>query len=61
VSSGRLDDEFEAERLLEEALILGEFERGDVGYITGLPERTLASVLRSITSAAGCSATSSLL
>jgi len=29
-----------AARLLDEALIRGEFERGDIGRITGLPERT---------------------
>ena len=30
----------QAGRLLEEALIRGEFERGDIDRITGLPERT---------------------
>jgi Fic family protein len=30
----------QAARLLEEALIRGEFERGEIGRITGLPERT---------------------
>lgn len=30
----------ESARLLEEALIRGEFDRGDAGRITGLPERT---------------------
>lgn len=34
----------EAARLLEEALIRGEFERGDVPRITGLPERTARRV-----------------
>jgi Fic family protein len=36
----------EAARLLEEALIRGEFERGDVPRITGLPERTARRVLK---------------
>jgi Fic family protein len=35
----------EAARLLEEALIRGEFERGDVARITGLPERTARRIL----------------
>lgn len=35
----------EAARLLEEALIRGEFERGDIARITGLPERTARRVL----------------
>ncbi len=35
----------EAVRLLEEALIRGEFERGDVVRITDLPERTARRVL----------------
>lgn len=35
----------EAARLLEEALIRGEFERGEVPRITGLPERTARRVL----------------
>jgi hypothetical protein len=30
----------EAARLLEDALIRGEFERGEIPRITGLPERT---------------------
>ena len=30
----------EAAQLLEEALIRGEFDRGDASRITGLPERT---------------------
>jgi Fic family protein len=32
-------------RLLEEALFRGEFERGEIGRITGLPERTARRVL----------------
>jgi Fic family protein len=36
----------EAARLLEEALIRGEFERGDAPRITGLPERTARRVLK---------------
>ncbi|HEY2359445.1 MAG TPA: Fic family protein [Phenylobacterium sp.] len=35
----------EAARLLEEALMRGEFERGDIERITGLPERTARRVL----------------
>ena len=35
----------QSSRLLEEALIRGEFERGEVSRITGLPERTARRVL----------------
>jgi Fic family protein len=35
----------ETARLLEEALIRGEFERGEAPRITGLPERTARRVL----------------
>jgi Fic family protein len=35
----------EAALLLEEALVRGEFERGSIGRITGLPERTARRVL----------------
>ena len=35
----------ETARLLEEALIRGEFERGEAARITGLPERTARRVL----------------
>jgi len=38
----------EAKRLLEEALIRGEFERGEIERITGLPERTARRVLSSV-------------
>jgi Fic family protein len=38
----------EAARLLEEALIRGEFERGDIERITGLPERTARRILSSV-------------
>jgi Fic family protein len=38
----------EATRLLEEALIRGEFERGDIARITGLPERSARRVLSSL-------------
>lgn len=38
----------EAVRLLEEALIRGEFERGEISRITGLPERTARRVLTSV-------------
>jgi Fic family protein len=39
----------EATRLLEEALIRGEFERGEISRITGLPERTARRVLNDVT------------
>jgi len=38
----------EAARLLEEALIRGEIERGDVPRITGLPERTARRVFNDV-------------
>ena len=38
----------EVARLLEEALIRGEFERGDVPRITGLPERTARRVFNDV-------------
>jgi len=38
----------EAARLLEEALIRGEFQRGDVPRITGLPERTARRVFNDV-------------
>ena len=38
----------EAARLLEEALIRGEFERGEISRITGLPERTARRVLNDV-------------
>jgi Fic family protein len=38
----------EATRLLEEALIRGEFERGDIPRITGLPERTARRVFSDV-------------
>jgi Fic family protein len=41
----------EAARLLQEALIRGEFERGDVPRITGLPERTARRVLKDVENA----------
>lgn len=40
----------EGARLLEEALIRGEFERGDAQRITGLPERSARRVLTEIIS-----------
>jgi len=40
----------EATRLLEEALIRGEFERGEISRITGVPERTARRVLNDLTS-----------
>ncbi len=39
----------EAAKLLEEALTRGEFERGDITRITGLPERTARRILNSLT------------
>ncbi|MFZ0694711.1 MAG: Fic family protein [Alphaproteobacteria bacterium] len=41
----------EAARLLEEALVRGEFERGDVPRITGLPERTARRVFNDVVAA----------
>jgi Fic family protein len=41
----------EAARLLEEALIRGEFERGEVPRITGLPERTGRRVFNDVLAA----------
>jgi Fic family protein len=38
----------EATRLLEEALIRGEFERGEIARITGLPERSARRVLKDV-------------
>jgi Fic family protein len=38
----------EAARLLEEALLRGEFERGEAARITGLPERTARRVLNDV-------------
>jgi Fic family protein len=40
----------EATRLLEEALIRGEFERGAISRITGLPERSARRVLSDVVS-----------
>lgn len=39
----------EAARLLDEALFRGEFERGEIDRITGLPERTARRVLNDVT------------
>jgi Fic family protein len=38
----------EAARLLEETLIRGEFERGEIARITGLPERSARQVLSAV-------------
>jgi len=38
----------EANNLLQEALLRGEFERGETSRITGLPERTARRVLNSV-------------
>lgn len=40
----------EAGRLLEEALMRGEFERGEISRITGLPERTARRVFNDVSS-----------
>jgi len=40
----------QASRLLEEALMRGEFERGEVSRITGLPERTARRILMDVLS-----------
>jgi Fic family protein len=39
----------EAARLLQEALMRGEFERGEASRISGLPERTARRVLKGLT------------
>lgn len=39
----------EASKLLEEAMIRGQFERGDAPRITGLPERSARRVLNDVT------------
>lgn len=41
----------EAARLLEEGLVRGEFERGDISRITGLPERTARRLLDDVIAA----------
>jgi Fic family protein len=41
----------ESARLLEEALIRGEFERGEIARITGLPQRTAQRVLGDVIAA----------
>ena len=41
----------EAARLLEEALVRGEFARGDSSRTTGLPERTARRVLDEVITA----------
>jgi Fic family protein len=41
----------EAVRLLDEALMRGEIDRGDIGRITGLPERTARRVLNDVVQA----------
>lgn len=38
----------ESARLLEEALVRGEFERGEIARITGLPERSARRVLNDV-------------
>ena len=44
----------EAARLLEQALMRGEFDRGDASRITGLPERTARRILNDVVTR-GCS------
>jgi Fic family protein len=41
----------EATRLLQEALIRGQFERGEISRITGLPDRSARRVLTEVTQA----------
>jgi Fic family protein len=41
----------EAARLLQEALIRGQFERGEISRITGLPDRSARRVLNEVTRA----------
>ncbi|SRR6266540_1825723 len=41
----------EASRLLEEALVRGQFERGEIARITGLPERSARRVLNDVVAA----------
>jgi Fic family protein len=41
----------EAARLLQEALIRGQFERGEISRITGLPDRSARRVLNDVTQA----------
>ena len=38
----------EAARLLEEALIRGEFDRGEAGRLTGLPDRSARRILKDV-------------
>jgi Fic family protein len=38
----------ESSRLLDEALVRGEFERGEISRITGLPDRTARRVLNDL-------------
>jgi Fic family protein len=45
----RRDMRPEASRLLEEALIRGQFDRGDISRITGQPDRTARRVLSDVT------------
>ncbi|TIR26199.1 MAG: Fic family protein [Mesorhizobium sp.] len=47
---GRQEIKPEAGRLLEEALMRGEFERGEISRITGLPERTARRVFNDVSS-----------
>ncbi len=47
-SGGRPHSKSESAALLQEALIRGEFERGEVNRITGLPERTARRVLNEV-------------
>jgi Fic family protein len=47
----RRDLKPEAARLLQEALIRGQFERGEISRITGLPERSARRVLNEVTQA----------
>lgn len=48
IHAGRNGLKPEARRLLEEALIRGQFERGEIARITGLPDRTARRILGSV-------------
>ena len=48
LAAERAHPKLEAARLLEEALIRGEIERGEVSRITGLPERSARRVLNDL-------------
>jgi Fic family protein len=47
----RRELKLEAARLLQEALIRGQFERGEISRTTGLPDRSARRVLNEVTQA----------